>query len=231
MNKVKTPTGKVYFSNTDLETLKQLVTRQLHKAESTRSRMKSEQERSFYATVQDRLATFLTRCETLPEGESILPETELKWLNSLVSQEQKVAQAQFDAARKQAAFEAIALGGYLERLYSVSYQLSLPLERRANRIARSIKVDEAAAEQARAEALARKVALQKKKRNPLKVSGSPTDRPIERPTPPARPAYSADRPAFPRSGPRREFNRDPEREAKRENTAKIRAELEALFKP
>ena len=98
-----------------------------------------------------------------PSGELLFTESDIKWLSSLVNQEQRITQSRFDAARLQGSRKAIALGRQLERLYSLSYQLSQPLERRARAVARALKAEEAATAAAREEEIARLTSSQSPK--------------------------------------------------------------------
>lgn len=179
-------TGRAYLSETDIATLTQLATRQAEQAEAKMQRFTDPREKNFYLEIATRLNTFATNLARCPSGELLFTESDIKWLSSLVNQEQRIAQSRFDAARLQGSRKAIALGRQLERLYSLSYQLSQPLERRARAVARALKAEEAATAAAREEEIARITEkrrleqLQRAKR-PRLTSSTPRPKPYGKP--------------------------------------------------
>ena len=145
---------RVHFTDSDLATLLDLTQRQKEHADAKVNRLTDPREKSFYSSVSERLAAFREKLSTMEPGDTALSDLDLKWLSSLVTREQRHTQERFDAARQRVCKEAITLGGQLERLYSLSYQLSKPLSRKASGVARRLKAEEAAAEQLRQEEIA-----------------------------------------------------------------------------
>lgn len=165
---------RVHFTDSDLATLLDLTQRQKEHADAKVNRLTDPREKSFYSSVSERLAAFREKLSTMEPGDTALSDLDLKWLSGLVTREQRHTQERFDAARQRVCKEAITLGGQLERLYSLSYQLSKPLSRKASGVARRLKAEEAAAEQLRQEEIARKKALLRKPRFFPKPPGSPS---------------------------------------------------------
>lgn len=181
-----TLTGRAYLSETDIATLTQLAERQAEQAEAKVHRFTDPREKNFYQEIATRLTTFAANLSRCPSGELLFTESDLKWLASLVSHEQRSTQSRFDAARLQGSREAIALGGQLERLYSLSFQISQPLERRARAVARALKAEEAAVALAREEEIARiteKRRLQQLQRatRPRPAGSTPRPKPYGKP--------------------------------------------------
>jgi hypothetical protein len=179
-------TGRAYLSETDIATLTQLAERQAEQAEAKVHRFTDPREKNFYQEIATRLTTFAANLSRCPSGALLFTESDLKWLASLVSHEQRSTQSRFDAARLQGSREAIALGGQLERLYSLSYQIAQPLERRARAVARALKAEEAAVALAREEEIARiteKRRLQQQQRatRPRPTSSTPRPKPYGKP--------------------------------------------------
>lgn len=147
--------GRAYLSETDIATLTQLAERQSEQADAKANRFTDPREKNFYQEISTRLTTFATNLARCPSGELLFTESDLKWIASLVSHEQRSVQSRFDAARLKGSREAVTLGAQLERLYSLSYQIAQPLERRARAVARALKAEEAALAKAREEEIAR----------------------------------------------------------------------------
>lgn len=173
-------TGRVFFTETDLTTLKQLISHHAEQADAKIKRFNDPREKAFYRDVKTRLESFNATLESSPEGEHLFSESDLRWLSSIALREQRSIQSRFNEARANGLREAIKLGGLLERLYSLNYQISLPLDKRARAVARALKLEEAAAEQAKAEELARKQALRMKKHAPKRQFSS-NNRPRPKP--------------------------------------------------